>query len=766
MSTLTVNTSPGGGTITGTYTVTTPPPPGGYPLTYLVTKPSGTCGAGFQNGIRGRGSIAIAFADVAGAHLSRDGGKTWTPVRDGMGDANKLRDSGAVSTADQRTWYVAYNGNAAGEDITGAGVTANGILKATLSPSGAFSAWSLVAQIPGGWASAGNDRQALDTKAAKDSGHPRETGRGIELDEPRGLLYKASWDGIWRVGTDGTGLTRIWGAGNSITGMCLDPNDSHVMYVSVDLGPKVGVWRIVDPHSTVSAESGITGATMDYPQDVCAVKVGSQTHVFVATGKAIQGASATWGVAYHPPGAWTSGWRDITGNLVADESIADVRPTGIDVWVNGDGTMSLAASHAYDTTPGGNGSRIWWCFGWSGVGVPSWKRPADATVKYNLGGDGEPWWFRKKQPSFMPDKPGFDSRPCFLDGNTILFAGRSGIARYRRGPNQLEVVNEGLQVTYAWDVVCSRTNALQGVHNDTDWGALRWKDGPWSQPIMGTSAFEGSPAKEVNWGGHVSPDGVWSFASGEGGAGSVKTTTSLFVDNPTYTDETGTGSNQPPAGEYRGCCTWGTGAGMVVLAAHQNGKIYRKVGTGAGGAWTVAAEWGALAKQGRVLFATSGDAVAACNQASGLYRSTSKGASGSWSTLATGSSGSITSGHVKADRVTAGRFWHVRGGGVYRIDAGAAPVRVGASSITQAAWVGCYRRPSTGLNELYVVENGVNRLWRSRDDGATWDNITTQSFRHATGGVVRGGDITIDGVIDLACQAAYCLTLIDPDTAA
>ena len=92
-----------------------------------MTKPSGTCGAGFQNGIRGRGSIAIAFADVAGAHLSRDGGKTWTPVRDGMGDANKLRDSGAVSTADQRTWYVAYNGNAAGEDITGAGVTANGI---------------------------------------------------------------------------------------------------------------------------------------------------------------------------------------------------------------------------------------------------------------------------------------------------------------------------------------------------------------------------------------------------------------------------------------------------------------------------------------------------------------------------------------------------------------------------------------------------------------------------------------------------------------
>ena len=30
MSTLTVNTSPGGGSITGTYTVTSPPPPGGY----------------------------------------------------------------------------------------------------------------------------------------------------------------------------------------------------------------------------------------------------------------------------------------------------------------------------------------------------------------------------------------------------------------------------------------------------------------------------------------------------------------------------------------------------------------------------------------------------------------------------------------------------------------------------------------------------------------------------------------------------------------
>ena len=312
------------------------------------------------------------------------------------------------------------------------------------------------------------------------------------------------------------------------------------------------------------------------------------------------------------------------------------------------------------------------------MGVPSWKRPSDATVKYNLGGDGEPWWFRKKQPSFMPDKPGFDSRPCFLDGNTILFAGRSGIARYRRGPNQLEVVNEGLQVTYAWDVVCSRTNALQGVHDDTDWGALRWKDGP-GRSRSWASAFEGSPAKEVNWGGHVSPDGVWSFASGEGGAGSVKTTTNLFVDNPTYTDETGTGSNQPPAGEYRGCCTWGTGAGMVILAAHQNGKIYRKVGSGSGGSWTVAA--GGAPSRSKVA-SSSPRAATLWRRAIRRRGSTAPPARGRVGLVVHARHRVVWVDHVRPRQGRPGHGRPVLARArrrVYRIDAGAAPVRVGAS---------------------------------------------------------------------------------------
>lgn len=756
-------TTVGGNKISGNYSVTAAPT-GGFPLSYLKWKSSGACGAGFQQGAASNGNSVMIISDVAGTHLSIDGGRTYSPVRDGQNTPNKLRGAGVVN--DGLDWYVFFVGFAGAANLVGTGVTSNGILKATQSAFGTLGPWTQLVQLPNSWASAQSNRQKGDTKASLNSGHPRQSGMNmLAYDKVSKLFYCGSWDGVWRVTKTGAGITRIWGGGNSVTGVALDPNAANTIYATVDLGPKVGVWKLTGTNGSTITEAGVTGPTMDYPQDVKAFSVGGITRVIVATGKAVQGAAATWALAYHSNDKpWKSDWRDITGNLVARETQADLRTAGVDVWVNPDGTVNLAAGHAYDTQPGGNSGRIWWSFNWNLTGVPVWKGPADATVTYQLARTGPLWWFKDKQPSFMADKSGFDARPLFIDANHILFVGRSGLAMYDRPHNSLFPVNQGLQVTYAWDVTCSVLNKLWGWSWDTDWNGLMWNAGPWSPPVMSSGAFNGAPAKEVAWTGGQNAAGSIVCASGEAGEGSVKVCHNPYDLNRVWIDETATGANKPPAGEYRGCALWGQGTGQVLLAAHQNGKIYRKVGSGANGAWDASPvmSGAALVSQNRVLSDVSGNTVVMCSQSSGLWRSTNKGAADSWETLRTGGSGGITSGHVKRDRITPGRFWHVAGGKLYRVDAGVAGVTV-VGSFDKAAWVGCYAKG--GKNELYVVENGTARLWRSTTAGATWDNITTESFRHTTGGVVRGGDITLDGVIVLACQAGYCTGLIDATTA-
>ena len=276
-----------------------------------MTKPSGTCGAGFQNSIRGRGSIVIAFADVAKARTCpATAARRGPPVRDGMGDANKLRDSGAVSTADQRTWYVAYNGNAAARTLP-ALVSPRTASSAPRSPRPARSrrGRSSRKSRAAGQAPAMTDKRST-RRPQKDSGHPPNRARH-RTRRAAGLLYKASWDGILASRHGRYGPDPHLGRGQlhhrNVPGPQRLPTSCTCRSTSA---PRSG-WRIVDPHSTVSAESGITGFHDGPPQDVCAVKVGSQTHVFVATGKAISRARLPWASpitrpARGPPGGATS----------------------------------------------------------------------------------------------------------------------------------------------------------------------------------------------------------------------------------------------------------------------------------------------------------------------------------------------------------------------------------------------------------------------------------------------------------------------------
>ena len=781
MPTLTVTTSPGAGTITRTYSVTTPPDPGSFPIPYMRAVPSGAPGAGFQNAAWARGSVYMLGADVAGSHLSINGGVKFVPVRSGQSDSNKLRHAGIVYDDAARTFYVAYCGFGTGSGdgpSTGTGVGGNGILKATLAVDGTLSPWSVVIVQPGAWTSAGNKFQLGDT-IATGSGHPRETGRLLALDTTgAGLFYRGSWDGIWRCTKTGAGLVRIWGAGNSVTGIALDPSDPTIAYVTVDIGPKKGVWKLTGIDGGTVVETGWTGSRVPYPQDVCAVKVGTQTHLFVATGAQTSATDRAWAIAYLPPGAaFATGWRDITGPDIGDDNTAAGKAflsSGVDAIATTAGEINLTVTRSWDRGDG-QGSSIWYAFGWSGSGLPAWEKPVTGTTSYKMGHPttGTEWWFQAKQPTFMGDKPGFDcASPRFATATRIIYPGRSGVWAYDRTLNKTYPICDGTQVTYTWDVVVSRTNKLHGIFCDTDWNALRWSEGPWTPPLMGSGAANGSPSNAPCRGGMYSVEGTAVLATGGDNNTGVHTSDNPNVLSPTWVAQHSSGSNQPPssgsANECRGAAVWGTNAsGLVILAGIAASGIWRKVGSGAGGTWTKVITTSLSGQFTRARFAVSGDVVVVCDVTAGLWRSTDKGAT--WEPpLFTGSSTAAGmpaeyGGHVHEDKVTAARFWWASRGKLWRINSGAGPVDVTPTGASNISAVATYKKGAASW--VIAHEHGTSKLWISKDGGGTWAPSLIPSLTHCTGGTVRAMNCTLDGILLFSCNGGYSLLLIDPDTA-
>lgn len=756
-----------GTTITGTYTVDAggDPPPGDMQFALMVTSPLGVVGAGFQNAaaVSKSGGRCGLGADVAGVHLSLDAGKTWRPIRAGAGSSDKSRICGMQWSADESTLWVYTTGHDSGVagGTTGEGVAGNYLLKNKLSASGEPDQWVEVAQITGGWASAQNDYQKGDTKASAASGHPRHSkNRCLLLDEGRGFAYCGSADGVWRVPLAGGTPVRVWGAGNAVTSLVMDPNDSTVIYATVDLGPKVGVWRVTGMHASATDESGCTGTKFDYPQSVDAVKVGGKTALIVATGRLITGADRANSVQWLPPGATfaASSWRDISGAIMTGDTTGKARVSGVAIRPLATGNFAVAASSSYDVNPGGTTPRVWWDLSWNGTGSPAWSVPESGNTTYRLGGGAaaEEWWFKDKQPTLMGDKAGFDSvSPVFVDDETILWPGRSGVWRYRAslGARAFHPVVSGVLATYAWCILSYAADAAgrKVVCGDTDWGDL-YLPAPWAQPSMRTgSPRMGSGTSLPAFGLAQTDAGAVAVAGGEGGNGECRVSQSPFAAAPVWVDELGTGTNKPPKGECRGVELWGSGASQVLLVAVQGSGVWHKYGSGASGAWTkVLADAAATGKQTRVRFGKSGNTVVACDQGAGIYRSTDQGAT--WATLHKGASGGITSGHVTPDPVVAGRFYIVHGGDIKLVTSGSSTVTVYEDFKTAQGFA---VDPVTATK--WVAEGGSAKLWK-QPSGGSWADVTTSSWRQ-TCGIVRDMTITPEGILLVANQAAYCGTL-------
>lgn len=707
--------------------------------------------------------VVLLGGDVWGCHKSTNGGKSFVPQRDGQNTSDKLRMVGYCRDGD--TIYAMTVGFSKGDTgATGTGVKNNRILKSTLGDDGSLSAWSELAQLEGAW-SAGDNGAVLGDSYATKSGHPRQTGRMITIDSGRGLFYVASWDGLWRCKKDGTGIARIWGAGNAVTAVVLDPSDPTTAYVTVDTGPKAGVWKLTGINGGTVGETGWTGSSVPYPQCVAVVKTSTGLHLFVTTGKRVNSTAAarTWAVAYLAPGkAFASGWRDITGVIGDDIGSGSMfLSAGLDAIEDG-GAINIAVGHSNDGTgDGGGGTRVAWAYGFTGTGVPAWERPVGAKTSYNLGNDpAKPWWFQHKQPTFMLDKPGFDTKSvAFVDKKRVIFGGRSGAWMHDHVLDKNFPVIEGVQGTYAYMPFCHPTDGLKGWFGDHDWNIIRWANGPWGMPLMkpGDSPLAGSPSGQIAWGGSVTPGGRVSISSGEGGKGQTHVTADLWVTAPTYINETTTGSNQPPTTENRGSLMWGSGTSQRLVVAVQGSGLWLKDGSGGSGAWVLKdAKVKVEGSQTRLLTAANGDYGLICDQAYGLLRTTDQGAT--WSTLLTGGSGGRDSGHVAADLTVAGRFLHVRNSKLYEVTAAGVVNDITPTGVRAASAVATWVKGGV----LWTAVADGTKIWLKKGSGA-WADMTRQSLRHATSGVIRGIAFTAHGVLVIACQGGYSCYLLDPD---
>lgn len=759
----------------------------------IVTRASGVAGAGFQNAgdiHPTEPNLWIAGGDVAGVHLSADAGKSWAPNNTGLDAPNKLRTTGVRWSENPATPHIAWRWTA---DWNGA--TGNYFMRGTYDPSlGVIVRWEVVHQLPDGWASAQNGTQAGDTNASPQSGHPRQTkNRMIALDETNGVAYLGSANGLWRVNIDGSGTpTRVWGAGESVTSISLDPRNKNIAYVTVDLGTLTGVHRLTTIRTGAAPTvDSYRPLAYQYAQSCKAFVQGGVTRLVVATGRAVNAADPSDSIVYwNGAGDFASGWTDLSGNINADETAVRNRWAGVDAVLLSNGNLRILASNSYDED-GPTGKKVAWT-DWSLSGVPTWDRPATSNVDpaYRIGDpSGETWWLSTPdgQPSLMLDKGGFDSpSPCIAPSNPDLWMvpGRSGVWRRDLGATDTRwfPAVKGLAVTTSWHVVVDRTNPDRVVFGDVDWTVLRSTAGMETQPMTPSR-----PVAGVGWNlAQSQTDGKVLLCLGHR---DNNTDGYLFrSDDPwatasgSWVDELGTGSGRPWTGTadtagVKGAAIGVDGSGtQVILAALSHTGVnvdtaktglFRKVGAGAAGAWSkielpgIAAEFAVAGKEQRQHFAWQpggGAVVWLSDPASGLWQSRDYGAT--WTLFYAATWSNIYSGHIVGDPTRAGVYyaltksseaWTITGGN------GATPAKTPLCPDASTP-AGIAVHPTTG--NLYLAEQGSARLHKSTDGGTTWTDITTASWE-AMCATVKHLTIGSNGKLYTAMYAGYAITDVE-----
>jgi hypothetical protein len=193
--------------------------------------PSGLDGAGFQNVVAiqpGNPNYVLSGADVAGIHLSKDGGATWQLSNKGL-EAAGARHIAALVFLDKQTVFAAVGGQ-------------NGFDGGLYRSTDAGVTWTVFSALTK--FSGGNNKNA----ELPDAPHPRSTGNLLAFDSHKTALYAGTFkDGVFRCSLDGkTPCVNIGMKGLFIRSLAIDPTDDNLLYAAAYNGKssdKTGVFK-------------------------------------------------------------------------------------------------------------------------------------------------------------------------------------------------------------------------------------------------------------------------------------------------------------------------------------------------------------------------------------------------------------------------------------------------------------------------------------------------------------------------------------------
>lgn len=759
------------------------PGPGGSttdPTELLRTYPWGISMLGFQNvGAYHEGLDWYAVgADVAAVAIYTDPraqDPIGKPARDGLDDPNLSRVASLAweGGTSRRLW-----GYMTGHDAGNPGF----LCRMDVTAKGDPGRWTVVRKVLGGMCYAGNGQPPGDTKASNPSGHPRQTGPDLlRLLKARGCAIVGTHNGLRKVQLDGSADSLIWGSGKSITGIHIDPSADSTIYVTVDVGSggSQGFYKLHWDGSGTCTQLGFIA--VDYPQSIAGVKVGSATHLFVATGKGVNQASPGNSIIYLPPGDFLAsrivqldGPRTTTGAAAAgninygESGTAINRWCGIDVQWTESGYRILA-THSNDTS-GAKSTKVAWTTWAGGTTIPRWEKISSSTFSDKMNYPGGPAWAGVgviASKNLLIYQGGFDSvSPRILPDGTFIIPGRSGQYRKRSTDSAFHPFGRGLVVTYAWDIVPHPTDPLFAAQCDTDWVAFGL-----DAPFTGEPRDYARPTYMVGRVGYFDPaNGGYLLVCSETAsqadgtvkpAGGIWTTEDPRPSNPVWVDQTRTGSgrtwgkiNNPGKAQFhglmmaeaRGGMRRGTGTNMKILMAASGLGVQLKTGTGEDGNWQQASGIPTsytFPSLNRAHFVDLGGTAYLSHPAAGLLKSNGT----DWTSFTTVKNLPWThslSGHLRRDPTRAGVAWwqtlHDTGGRIFKVVGNS--VTDIETPIGRAAALAV--DPATG--HIYVAETTPNvRLWRTTDGFATDPvDITTQSWKNLNG-IVRSMGITADG---------------------
>lgn len=805
--TVSVVTSPGGGTISGNYTVTVVAPPSGWDV-----RTSMVWGAGYQT----NGDISpfdpnlqLLGGDICGIHATSDG-RMWTTCNMNLDDENYMHVVAARWSRVEATKYTCY---AYCIQFQRGGGNKSYIYKGAYNTTTKYIEWGPVGTgmppvVMGIWASATNGAMPGDTVPTGTSGHPRQTKWNMmALDEPVNFMYVGSIDGVWRISLVNRSVTRIALPGSSVTALALDPTDATIIYATCDQGPAKGVSKITNIRAagTNAAPATTYSTNMPYPQSVRAGVNGTgDVCLWVTTGKILSVGNTSWGIAFHDTATFTTGWKDVTNNWAADLTGAgEVMIVGLDaVWKTG--KWYAIAAHCWDMNSAPANARVGETE-WTGTGVPSWvKVTASRANDVMPNGDH---WFLIADPG---PHAGFSMWKGEFDSNSPIISEMNPAIRMAPGRGGNWGVNPainggkwfphimGTSATTAQDIAISHSNKDLIIAGDVDWGVLRMSDGSISEQPKGIKPQGGNGHSVINTGGNEILLAMGDRDKNQGG-GIFTSPNPWATPDGNWTNQMMSGTGRPWANNNDiGRTTSGakgvdsTGKTIILAPVSKGAESDVSAKTGM---WRKVIPAGAPSTSGvwsKVTFAGMADpfqdiefktrlhmawrpgsqTVWLCTKgvqgrttdAKGIYRSTDAGLTWDliWEDLITSSEpeppskAGGTSGHIKYDESRPNVGYVCSGGKAYRInnfDTGA-PTRTIINTANGMAQL-VVSDPATGW--LYSIGDKASGLWVSKTATATsegtWENKTTPSWKSTM--VMPNGADVYQGRLVLASMNGY-----------